>query len=232
MAKLTQEDISRLEEKGITIGATVTCAVKAKSEIQIKSWDDWEVEENGNISSIEPIDDGYPCWLYISNNKFATVVKPAPSVQRKFKQGDIVLRGKHGTIPHKVTGYASDNIVTLTSCETGKPCQSHQENLRLQRVKAEPIQTEQPKPEPTIDEQIEAARAELDRLEKIKEREVAIPLNWFDNDNARPVFKGVGLAPSGLETRCLMFNRDELELRTQQHTKEDITYTVLTFHRK
>jgi|694.fasta_scaffold97572_8 hypothetical protein len=231
MAKLTQEDISRLEEKGITIGATVTCAVKAKSEIQIKSWDDWEVEENGNISSIEPIDDGYPCWLYISNNKFATVVKPAPSVQRKFKQGDIVLRGKHGTIPHKVTGYASDNIVTLTSCETGKPCQSHQENLRLQRVKAEPIQTEQPKPEPTIDEQIEAARAELERLEKIKEREQPIA---FINDIQQlsvigyDVFIANGLAPRGLEYKCIMFETANIELRTQQHNE----YTVLTFHRK
>jgi hypothetical protein len=216
---------------------------------------------------------------------------------QKFKKGDIVLRGKHGTIPHKVTGYASANIVTLTSCDTGKPCQSHQDNIRLQRVKAEPpkptpsyevdwkdapewatvhcfnesgdgffiknenviargdgcwspcngwekskftlsndldwkqsltTRPEQPKPEPTIDEQIEAARAELERLEKIKEREVAIPLNWFSNDDTRPVFKGVGFAPNGLETRCLMFKTSDIELRTQQHNE----YTVLTFHRK
>jgi hypothetical protein len=211
MAKLTQEDISRLEEKGITIGATVVNAYLPKFEVKIKSWDDWGREKEGDITSVETIQDGYFCWLYDKGtNTYATVVKPAPSV-RKFKQGD---------------------IVTLTSCDTGKPCQSHQDNIRLQRVKAKPIQSEQPKPEPTIDEQIEAARAELERLKKIKEREVAIPLNWFSNDDTRPVFKGVGLAPNGLETRCLMFKKSELELRTQQHTKEDITYTVLTFHRK
>jgi hypothetical protein len=227
MAKLTQEDISRLEDNGITIGATVTCAVQAQAEIKIKSWNDWESDLDGCISSVHPIDNDSYCWLY-NNKNYATVVKPAPSVQRKFKQGDIVLRGKHGTIPHKVTGYASANIVTLTSCETGKPCQSHQENIRLQRVKAKPIQSEQPKPEPTIDEQIEAARAELERLKKIKEREVAIPLNWFSNDDTRPVFKGVGFAPNGLETRCLMFKTSDIELRTQQHNE----YTVLTFHRK
>ncbi len=231
MAKLTQEDISRLEDKGITIGATVTCAVKAKSEIQIKSWDDWEVEEDGSISSIEPIDNDYPCWLYfVSRKDYATVVKPAPSV-RKFKQGDIVLRGKHGTIPHKVTGYASHNIVTLTSCDTGKPCQSHQENIRLRWVKAKPIQSEQPKPEPTLDEQIEAARAELERLEKIKEREQPIA---FMNDIQQlsvigyDVFIANGLAPRGLEYKCIMFETANIELRTQQHNE----YTVLTFHRK
>ncbi len=151
---------------------------------------------------------------------------------QKFKKGDIVLRGKHGAIPHKVTGYASANIVTLTSCDTGKPCQSHQENIRLQRVKAKPIQSEQPKPEPTIDEQIEAARAELERLKKIKEQDVAIRLDGISYNRDLPVFKGVGLAPNGLENCCLMFKTSDLELRTQQHTKEDITYTVLTFHRK
>jgi hypothetical protein len=95
-------------------------------------------------------------------------------------------------------------------------------------TRPEAIHTEQPKSEPSIDEQIEAARAELERLKKIKEREVAIPLNWFNNDNERPVFKGLRLAPNGLESRCLMFKTSELELRTQQHNE----YTVLTFYNK
>jgi len=300
MAKLSKEDISRLEQHGITIGATVTCAFQAQNKIKIKSWDDWELEANGSISSIDAIDDEGCCWLYNeTKGTYATVVKPAPSV-RKFKQGDIVLRGKHGTIPHKVTGYASDNIVTLTSCDTGKPCQSHQDNIRLRWVRKaekkrpeppkptpsyevdwtdapewatchtfdkngsgywneripsalralwtyhegfcnksrfslpngldwkqslttrpEPIQTEQPKPEPTIDEQIEAARAELERLEKIKEREQPIELDFLHQYETASIWLSH-------EKKCLMFKTADIELRTQQHNE----YTVLTFHRK
>jgi hypothetical protein len=82
MAALTDTDIKELESRGITIGATVTCAVKAKSEIQIKSWDDWEVEEDACISSINPIDDCTYCWLYLAkNNTYATVVNPEPSYE-------------------------------------------------------------------------------------------------------------------------------------------------------
>jgi hypothetical protein len=235
MAKLSKEDISRLEEKGITIGATVTCAHKPEKPFIVKSWSNYQIYPDGDIF------DGTWNWLFKSKTKrYATVVKPAPSVQRKFKQGDIVLRGKHGTIPHKVTGYASDNIVTLTSCETGKPCQSHQDNIRLRWVRKaekkrpEPIQAEQPKPEPTIDEQIEAARIELERLEKIKEREQPIEINRITiESNNTDVFIGLAKAPSGLETRCLMFKTKELEMRTQLHydfMQEE--YTILTFHRK
>jgi hypothetical protein len=98
-------------------------------------------------------------------------------------------------------------------------------------TRPEAIQTEQPKPEPTIDEQIEAARAELERLEKIKEREQPIA---FINDIQQlsvigyDVFIANGLAPRGLEYKCIMFETANIELRTQQHNE----YTVLTFHRK
>ncbi len=304
MAKLTQEDISRLEENGITIGATVTCAFLAGAEIKIKSWNDWEVEENGSISSIKPIDDEDSCWLYNNSKRtYATVVKPAPSVQRKFKQGDIVLIGQYGKKKHVVNRYINRCFVEAQDIETGKQWMGSQNRLKLIEKKRpeppkptpsyevdwkdaptkanyhafdrnkkgywypsapmkddeewfesnssisnftlpdgldwkqplttrpEPIQTEQPKPEPTIDEQIEAARAELERLKKIKEREQPIA---FMNDIQQlsvigyDVFIANVLAPRGLEHKCIMFETANIELRTQQHNE----YTVLTFHRK
>jgi hypothetical protein len=84
MKKLKKKHILELERRGITIGATVTCAVKAKSEIEIKSWDDWEVEQYNSISSIKPIDNGHYCWLYVSKtDTYATVVKLAPKKTNK-----------------------------------------------------------------------------------------------------------------------------------------------------
>jgi hypothetical protein len=397
MAKLTQEDISRLQKKGITIGATVTCARIPNDEIKIESWDYFVNDGDDVIKSIDLIDRRKTTYLFLqSKNKYATVVKPAPSAPKKLPiwafanvfskticspnkpepsyevdwthapqwanyhaftcegkgywaqhvrltnnswvicgknhSSGFVINLKTNSINTKksitsrpeerkdysrfdgfIAHICSTDIVELTdywdlkiadayrslrkswnqyeglsSQITPKTQQTATAMLNTDSIDFNVDWTHAPKwalyhafdqfgigfwfshfPSPingswgiihggsqieksgyresenlnlwdksrterdSIDKKIAKAQAELDKLKKIKEREQPIEINKITIESYnKDVFVGFAKAPSGLEARCLMFKTKELELRTQQHTDEGITYTVLTFHRK
>lgn len=222
MSKLTQEDISRLEAKGITIGAAVECAYRPhrKEPIIIESWDDFMSKQNYIMSSgyVSNFNDGGPCklWLYDGDSgKYATVIKPAFSIDWS-KSPEWAKAHVFNSIGE---GYYTQSIYPSSSESEWYNCETVEMSYLTKPTDLDwkdslMVRPEAIKPGPSIDELIEQKRKELAELEE--RRAKSTPVSIED------------VCIVAIDSDCFVF--DHRAYRMESSNTEEKTY--LTFYKK